>query len=194
MFSFFGGGLGGNPETDGLNHGNAPISTATIPPVEILEAAYPVIFTRWALREDSGGPGRHRGGLGAVYELELLEEQADVFLFGERGKFAPPGVAGGGKAAMTQFTFPRKGAPSTPPMVSKMDGLSIHRGERLLLETPGGGGYGAARQRPVADVQRDVRLGYVSAEAARRDYGVAITPAGGIDEATTSALRRKAAE
>lgn len=194
MFSFFGGGLGGNPETDGLNHGNAPISTATIPPVEILEAAYPVIFTRWALRDDSGGPGRHRGGMGAVYELELLEEQADVFLFGERGKFAPPGVAGGGKAAMTQFSFPQNGGRGTPPMVSKMVGLSIHRGERLLLETPGGGGYGAARQRPVADVQRDVRLGYVSVEAARRDYGVAITPAGGIDEAQTSILRRKAAE
>ena len=194
MFSFFGGGHGGHSGGDGLSHGNAPISTATIPPVEILEAAYPVIFTRWALREDSGGPGRHRGGLGAVYELELLEEQADVFLFGERGKFAPPGVAGGGQAAMTRFTFPRNGAPCTPPMVSKMDGLSIHRGERLLLETPGGGGYGVARQRPVADVQRDVRLGYVSAEAARRDYGVAITPAGGIDEAATSALRRKAAE
>lgn len=194
MFSFFGGGLGGNPETDGLNHGNAPISTATIPPVEILEAAYPVIFTRWALREDSGGPGRHRGGLGAVYELELLEEQADVFLFGERGKFAPPGVAGGGKAAMTQFSFPQNGGRGTPPMVSKMDGLSIRRGERLLLETPGGGGYGDALHRPVADVQRDVRLGYVSVEAARRDYGVAITPAGGIDEAATSALRRKAAE
>ena len=58
MFSFFGGGHGGNPESDGLNHGNAPISTATIPPLEILEAAYPVMFTRWALRADSGGPGR----------------------------------------------------------------------------------------------------------------------------------------
>ena len=57
MFSFFGGGHGGHPEGDGLNHGNAPISTATIPPVEILEAAYPVMFTRWALRPDSGGPG-----------------------------------------------------------------------------------------------------------------------------------------
>ncbi|WP_163335313.1 hydantoinase B/oxoprolinase family protein, partial [Enterobacter hormaechei] len=55
MFSFFGGGHGGHPEGDGLNHGNAPISTATIPPVEILEAAYPVMFTRWALRPDSGG-------------------------------------------------------------------------------------------------------------------------------------------
>ena len=85
MFSFFGGGHGGHPEGDGLNHGNAPISTATIPPLEILEAAYPVQFTQWALRPDSGGTGKHRGGLGAVYEIELLEESATAFLFGERG-------------------------------------------------------------------------------------------------------------
>ena len=94
MFSFFGGGHGGHPEGDGLNHGNAPISTATIPPLEILEAAYPVQFTQWALRPDSGGKGKFRGGLGAVYEIELLEESATAFLFGERGKYAPQGVVG----------------------------------------------------------------------------------------------------
>ena len=77
MFSFFGGGHGGNIEGDGLNHGNAPISTATIPPLEILEAAYPVMFTQWALRADSGGAGEHRGGLGAIYEIELLELEDD---------------------------------------------------------------------------------------------------------------------
>ena len=87
MFCFFGGGLGGNPESDGLNHSNNPISTATIPPVEILESLYPVMFTQWALRPDSGGPGRNRGGLGAIYEVEALAEAgADVFLIGERGK------------------------------------------------------------------------------------------------------------
>ncbi|MDI1342996.1 MAG: hydantoinase B/oxoprolinase family protein, partial [Pseudolabrys sp.] len=63
MFCFFGGGLGGNPESDGLNHGNNPISTATIPPAEILESLYPVMFTQWALRPDSGGAGFNRGGL-----------------------------------------------------------------------------------------------------------------------------------
>ncbi len=57
-------GLAARPHGDGLNHGNNPISTATIPPVEILEAANPMIFTRWALRPDSAGPGVHRGGLG----------------------------------------------------------------------------------------------------------------------------------
>jgi N-methylhydantoinase B len=85
MFSFFGGGLGGNPETDGLNHANNPISTATIPPAEILEANYPVLFRQWALRPDSAGAGRHRGGLGAVYEVEALSD-AEVFLLGERGR------------------------------------------------------------------------------------------------------------
>ncbi len=55
MFCFFGGGLGGNPEGDGLNHANNPISTATIPPVEILELLYPVMFTQWALRPHPRG-------------------------------------------------------------------------------------------------------------------------------------------
>jgi N-methylhydantoinase B len=194
MFSFFGGGLGGNPESDGLNHGNAPISTATIPPLEILEAAYPVMFTRWSLRGDSGGPGAHRGGLGAVYEIELLEEQADVFLFGERGKFAPPGVVGGGAAGKNRFTYQQGSHLATPPQVSKMVGISIGRGERLLLETPGGGGYGAARERDPEAVARDVRFGFVSAEAAERDYGVAIRADGTLDAAATIALRQKAAE
>jgi N-methylhydantoinase B len=159
MFSFFGGGLGGSPACDGLNHGNAPISTATIPPVEILEAAYPVMFTQWALRPDSGGAGMHRGGLGAIYELELLEESADVFLFGERGRHAPKGVVGGGDAALNRFVCPDG---SEPPMASKMVGLKIRKGERLRLETPGGGGYGAAEERPRDLVERDLALGYTT--------------------------------
>lgn len=89
MFSFFGGGHGGHSDGDGLSHGNAPISTATIPPLEILEAAYPVRFTQWALRPDSAGDGAHRGGLGAIYEIELLEDGAEAFIFGERGVARP---------------------------------------------------------------------------------------------------------
>lgn len=162
MFSFFGGGHGGHPQGDGLNHGNAPISTATIPPVEILEAAYPVMFTQWALRPDSGGAGKHRGGLGAVYEIELLEENADVFLFGERGKFAPPGVAGGEAAARNRFVYAENGVEREPPQISKMVGLKLKRGERLRLETPGGGGYGNPAERPKEAIERDRTLGYVT--------------------------------
>ena len=167
MFSFFGGGHGGHPEGDGLNHGNAPISTATIPPLEILEAAYPVAFTQWALRPDSGGVGKHRGGLGAIYEIELLEDSATVFLFGERGKFPPPGVVGGGAGAMNKFTyqsadeettFPDK----TPPLASKITGVKMRKGQRVRLETPGGGGYGNAQERPEELIRNDLAQGYVS--------------------------------
>ncbi|HUS53725.1 MAG TPA: hydantoinase B/oxoprolinase family protein [Thermohalobaculum sp.] len=171
MFSFFGGGHGGHPLGDGLNHGNAPISTAMIPPLEILEAAYPVKFTQWALRPDSGGPGKHRGGLGAVYEIELLEDEALAFLFGDRGRFPPRGVAGGGTAAMTRFTYPQDGVPATPPLASKIVDVPLERGQRVRLETPGGGGYGDPAERSPAAIQCDIALGFVTPEAARRDYG-----------------------
>jgi N-methylhydantoinase B len=193
MFSFFGGGHGGHPEGDGLNHGNAPISTATIPPLEILEAAYPVIFTQWALRPDSGGPGRHRGGLGAIYEIELLEEEADVFLFGERGRFPPQGVCGGGPAALNRFVYQQDDGPHEPPMASKIVGIKLRRGQRVRIESPGGGGYGPARERAPAAVAEDVRLGYVTPEAARSAYGVVVGAAGEIDARATQGLRDKMA-
>ena len=194
MFSFFGGGHGGHPEGDGLNHGNAPISTATIPPAEILEAAYPMMFTQWALRPDSGGPGWHRGGLGAIYEIELLEENADVFLFGERGKFAPPGVAGGDAGALNVFTYEQEDGMHTPPQKSKMVGIKIKKGQRLHLETPGGGGYGAAMERETDDIIRDVARGYVSVEGAERDYAVAIAADGTLDIEKTNELKEAPAQ
>jgi len=159
MFTFYGGGLGGNPESDGLNHGNAPLSTATIPPVEILEAAYPVRYTKWALRSDSGGAGRHRGGLGAEYEIELLAETADAFAFGDRGRFPPQGVAGGGPGALNRLEFD---GVDEAPMVSKITGVRLQRGQRIRLQTPGGGGYGDPAERAEEALARDVELGYVT--------------------------------
>ena len=173
MFSFFGGGHGGHPKGDGLSHGNAPISTATIPPLEILEAAYPVMFTEWSLRTDSGGAGRHRGCLGAVYEIELLEEAADLFLFGERGKHPPPGVLGGGPAKRNIFLYPEGGRRVEPAMISKLNNAKLKKGERVRLETPGGGGYGPPAERSAAAIADDIRLGYVTREAAGESYGPA---------------------
>jgi N-methylhydantoinase B len=162
LFSFFGGGHGGHSDGDGLSHGNAPISTATIPPLEILEAAYPVKFTEWALRPDSGGDGQHRGGLGAIYEIELLEEEADLFLFGERGRHPPRGANGGGDAAMNRFTYPVAGERAEPPMTSKLHGAKLRRGDRVRLETPGGGGWGDPGARDPKARMRDRDLGYVT--------------------------------
>ena len=189
MFCFFGGGLGGNPEGDGLNHSNNPISTATIPPVEILESLYPVMFTQWALRPDSGGAGNHRGGLGAIYEVEALaDDGADVFLIGERGKYPPFGVNGGKSAALNRFVYETDDGEVAPPFVSKVTDVKIRRGQKVRLETPGGGGFGDPATREVAQVARDVRLGYVSRAAALREYKVALRADGSLDaEATESA-------
>ncbi|KAF0137285.1 MAG: N-methylhydantoinase B [Xanthobacteraceae bacterium] len=167
MFNFFGGGLGGNPESDGLNHANNPISTATMPPVEILEAAYPVMFSQWALRPDSGGEGAHRGGLGAIYEIEVLDVRgAEVFLLGERGRFAPFGVNGGGNGALNRFSWQDGATTGTPPMASKVTGVKLGQGGRVRLETPGGGGFGDPARRHPAARERDLRLGYVTGEKA----------------------------
>ncbi|WP_439508195.1 hydantoinase B/oxoprolinase family protein [Yoonia sp.] len=174
MFSFYGGGHGGSRDGDGLNHGNAPISTATIPPMEILEAAYPVMFKQWALRPDSAGVGTHRGGLGAIYEIEVLEGNgAKAFLFGERGRHAPAGVVGGGDAALNVFHYEQDDGWHSPPMASKMVGIQLKKGQSVRLETPGGGGYGPASQRAPAAVARDVAAGLVSAEKADAAYGTA---------------------
>lgn len=172
MFSFYGGGHGACIDGDGLNHGNAPISTATIPPMEILEAAYPVMFRQWALRPDSAGAGQHRGGMGAIYEIEVLEENgADAFLFGERGRFSPKGIVGGGDAAMNVFHYQQHDGWAKPEMVSKMRGIRLQQGQAVRLETPGGGGYGQSRLRDPVQIAKDVRQQLITPDHADSHYG-----------------------
>lgn len=194
MFSFFGGGHGGHPDGDGLSHGNAPISTATIPPLEILESAYPVMFRQWSLRTDSGGAGKNRGGLGAVYEIELLEKKAEAFIFGERAKHSPPGVLGGKSAALNKFYFEQKDGELTAPLGAKMVGIQLTEGQAVRLESPGGGGYGDPLSRSTKDVAEDIRLGYVSHYAALSEYGVVIDFEGKIDSAATKKIRNQNSE
>jgi N-methylhydantoinase B len=190
MFCFFGGGLGGNPEGDGLNHGNNPISTATIPPLEILESLYPVMFTQWALRPNSGGAGKHRGGLGAIYEIEALADGGtEVFLLGERGKYPPFGVNGGGPALLNRFVYETDGGEATPPLISKVTDVKIRRGQKVRLETPGGGGFGDPATRDPERVARDVRFGYISHGAAENDYKVVLRQDGSVDATATLSAR-----
>ncbi len=160
LFQFFGGGHGGNPEGDGLSHGNPPIATAIIPPVEVMEAAYPVRYTQWALRDGSGGAGQHRGGLGAIYEIELLDPAAEAFVFAERARFAPKGVLGGGEGAMNVVRYQQDDGWHTPPLGSKVVGVQLRRGQRIRIESPGGGGWGDSDARDPEARERDRRLGY----------------------------------
>ena len=160
LFQFFGGGHGGNPEGDGLSHGNPPIATAIIPPVEVMEAAYPVRYTQWALRDGSGGAGEHRGGLGAVYEIELLEASAEAFVFAERARFAPKGVLGGGDGACNRVSYQQADGWEAPPLGSKVVDVQLVRGQRIRIESPGGGGWGDPARRPPDRIADDRRMGY----------------------------------
>ena len=92
------------------------------------------------------------------------------------------------------MAFEQEDGELSPPMVSKMVGIHITRDQSLRLETPGGGGYGAALERDPQRVAEDVRLGYVSAEAADKNYGVVLNADGSVDDAQTHTRRKGAGQ
>jgi N-methylhydantoinase B len=103
--------------------------------------------------------------LGAIYEIELLEDSAEAFIFGERGKSAPKGIHGGQPALPNVFEYCQNGEWKAPPMVSKMLGIHLKKGDRVRLQTPGGGGWGAPAERTEKDRANDTALGYTKEQA-----------------------------
>jgi N-methylhydantoinase B len=192
-YLFHGGGHGGNAETDGLVHASPTLSISRIQPVEILERRYPIRYVRYAVRENSGGAGRQRGGCGTEYELEVLVDDVRISLCGDRARFGPFGVDGGAAGACNVVEFVVAGQRQRPPLGAKQDGVVLNRGDRIVIRSPGGGGFGDPMTRTVGEVADDVRLGFVDAAAARTMYGVAIGGDGAVDDAATARLRAQAA-
>ncbi|MFJ3802588.1 hydantoinase B/oxoprolinase family protein [Streptomyces sp. NPDC090088] len=191
-----GGGWGATAAKDGenaticINDGDTHNT-----PVEVSEAKYPsLLVERYALRPDSGGPGRHRGGLGTVYEIRT-DTPVRLNTFMERTRSAPWGIDGGGDALPNRISLLTADGEPIAFRNGKVDSRPVGAGDRIVVETGGGGGYGPPHERPVDDVVRDVRAGYVTAEAAREHYGVALAgPLDGdliVDEATTTRLRTR---
>jgi N-methylhydantoinase B len=156
-------------------------------PVEFLELGYPVRLRRYGIHRDSGGPGKFRGGAGIVREYEVLAEHAVLSLRIDSVLNPPWGVAGGMQGG-TGRAIVNPGTPQQRELAPLSDGTVLHRGDILLLETGGGGGHGHPFDRPADQVLQDTLDGFVSVEAARRDYGVAIVD-GVVDQAATLALR-----
>ncbi|HZT50287.1 MAG TPA: hydantoinase B/oxoprolinase family protein [Stellaceae bacterium] len=145
-------------------------------PMELQETLYPYRYEELSLRQDSGGPGRFRGGLGFVKRYRILRDcilRTNL----DRTRCAPWGVCGGMAGATGRVAVIRAGE-SAEIDANKTDDLELHPGDLVLVETGGGGGYGAPRDRAVAEVARDLRRGYISIESARRDYGVELLPDG----------------
>jgi N-methylhydantoinase B len=133
-YETIGGGAGANPASDGLSGVQVGMTNTENTPVEALEAEYPLRVTTYALREDSGGEGRYRGGDGLIRELRL-EADATVSLLTERRRVAPPGRAGGedGKTGLNLVDGKAVPAKTT---------LQLDAGTTVRVETPGGGGHG----------------------------------------------------
>jgi len=139
-FLYFGGGLGASAEGDGLNHGPSALSNSYIASIELVEARFPLRVREWALRPGSGGDGEHRGGLGSVYCIELLCEEAVSFFVGDRAVFPPFGIEGGQPGALTELHYNLSGKRMLPTLLSKADRIGMRKGDTVTLSTPGGGG------------------------------------------------------
>lgn len=159
MYQLSGGGYGGNADHDGLANGCSTIGISKAPPVEIMEQNFPVLYHRYALREGSGGEGKHRGGLGLDYELELRRGAARASFVMDHGRFGPQGALGGADGAPNEVEVWRGGEKYIPEHLSKEQDIPLQAGDRVRVKTPGGGGYGDPADRDAALTEEDHRLG-----------------------------------
>ncbi len=190
MYMFNGGGYGGHADGDGLSYGSPVISVARSQPVELYEQRYPVRIREFALREESAGAGKWRGGFGAVIETEFVRGEGTASTIGDRGKFAPRGIEGGADGKKCHIEFNRQGRRYISPHLTKDSNIMLTPGDVVRLFTPGGGGYGDPLERVPALVLDDVRNGLISRATALADYGVVIAPeAMEVDSAATEAER-----
>ena len=189
--SIEGSGWGGRPWEDGES-ASVSVCQGDVrnAPVEAMELKWPILVRRRELREDSGGPGRYRGGLGLTTEVTNLVEGVWQLSMPSRDRCPPWGLWGGMPGATSSHAFrERDGAPFAEVASGRIEAAS---GSTAVIRTPGGGGWGSPLQRPPAEVLADVCEGYVSVEAARQHYGVVVEPASmAVDEAATRALRAR---
>ncbi|MDO9437053.1 hydantoinase B/oxoprolinase family protein [Hydrogenophaga sp.] len=172
LFSFLSAGMGARSSKDGLSATAFPGGMKGIP-VEAIETIVPIVFWQKELRPDSGGAGQFRGGMGQSVQIgSLADEPLRFQAMFERVDHPAPGVAGGLPGAAGTVSL------SSGLKLRGKGGQALPPGERLVLQLPGGGGYGPAAQRDPQAIQADIEQGFVSAEAAQRDYGFSTNAVG----------------
>lgn len=162
----------------------------TVQPSEVLETRFPLVIEWSRLGVDSGGAGRHRGGLGMRRALKLSAGTASYSLLSDGAVVPPFGVLGGASAAPVDSFVIRDGREMRFATPGKVGGFPMRAGDIVVLQSAGGGGYGDPLDRPADEVATDVHEGYVTAECARALYGVAFHGDGTVDDEATAALRR----
>jgi N-methylhydantoinase B len=133
-YETIGGGMGASQQGDGISAVQTHMTNTLNTPIESLEMHYPLRVVQYAIRNDSGGYGRHKGGEGLIREFELLDD-THVTLLTERRTHAPWGLEGGREGKAGQNLVDGKAVPGKYS-------VALKRGQRITLKTPGGGGYG----------------------------------------------------
>ncbi len=182
---FTSGGTGARPTKDGLSNTAFPSGIMGVP-TEIVESLSPLVLRRKEMRIDSGGPGRHRGGLGQTLVIGVRTDQpyrlASMF---DRTRFPARGYRGGKAGAPGEIVL------SSGERPHPKQTLSLPAGTEVTLSLPGGGGFFDPLERPPELVLEDVLDGLVSPESARWDYGAVIDPSAmAVDRPATEELRR----
>ena len=166
--NIIGGGWGGRPFEDGAS---ASVSMCQgdvkNTPIELQELYYPLMYECHALRADSGGSGKFRGGVGLEVRVTPLQ---DFYLSRntDRIKCPPWGLLGGAQGAVNETRIRRDGNEEQLP--GKFSHLPVRPGETVTLLTAGGGGYGEPSRREISAIKRDLALGYISKEQAEKEY------------------------
>lgn len=154
------GGEGAHFDRDGMSGVQVHMTNTSNQPVEVLEMECPLMVVRYALRQDSGGVGKYRGGLGVERQIRVLTDHVRFTGHGGRQYIPAWGLAGGGEGAPGGFYLHRAGG-NVERLSSVCTGVELHHGDSIQILTPGGGGYGDPAQRDPEQVRQDIENGKV---------------------------------
>lgn len=169
LYLFSGGGYGGWWANDGLSNGCSTVGISKTQPLELLEHRYPIHFDKYALREGSGGAGKYRGGFGVEYRVRLLGGTATASFLMDHARVGPAGLMGGEAGAVNQILVRQGNREFVPEHLSKGEGYKLSGDDWVEVGTPGGGGYGAVKDRPAELIARDrVRQYYTDDQLRKR--------------------------
>jgi N-methylhydantoinase B len=167
-----GGGSGARADSDGMDAVHVHLTNTSNLPAEALEHEYPLMVDEYALVENSGGAGQHRGGVGIARQIRAMQDDIIFSIRSDSHVIGAPGVFGGAEGGTANLIKNADG-PDRESLSSKVSHIEMRNGDSMRLETAGGGGYGAPESRTLLALAADIRDGLISRPNADRDYGAA---------------------
>jgi N-methylhydantoinase B len=169
FYETIGGGYGGRPGLDGVDAIQVNMTNTLNTPIEVMEHYYPIQFTSYSIREQSGGPGEWRGGMGIERSFKV-KAPVRVTVLGDRCKIPPPGSKGGLPGQHSKYSVMRTNG--SQHMLNSKDATVLEAGDTLIVRTAGGGGLGDPHKRKTELVKQDIDDQYVTPEYAKEVYGL----------------------